>query len=461
MSGPKIVNIEAVRREQQRSCERQLRELQDTVAEWESCLARAGTLTEEMRAGAQAVLQRLARLRTAENWHALAQELPSQLDFFREEVAKARRLLVENIRVDQRRRQLELSAALVERELQAAGLTAPAALTAAIRNAGGAGGLELAKLEAVVQRCVRELAAARDLREKDAKEERLRALAAKYSGDLREEHPLSARSVQNSQMQEGENRIVILIAEIESWDGEAAVEKFVERANAISLERDAARRALLTDSLIIELGAFRAEQRRKQNLLERLRKARALLEPFSSAEAETFKSSVEAALARGGAPSDEALPAIVEAWCEEESKREDARLRRDAVLRALATLGYEVQEGMATAWAENGRIVVRKPSELNYGLELMTPAAVPALQVRVVAFDHGQRGSASVLRDKEVEEAWCSEFQRMQRIVEEAGFKSVVERATAAGATRMKVISSGNSAPPRTAIGSKPKQLTE
>jgi hypothetical protein len=34
--------------------------------------------------------------------------------------------------------------------------------------------------------------------------------------------------------------------------------------------------------------------------------------------------------------------------------------RRRAVLEGLASLGYEVSEGMATAWVKEGRVVLRK-----------------------------------------------------------------------------------------------------
>ncbi|YCI88526.1 hypothetical protein M1D99_12320 [Pseudomonas sp. R3-41] len=37
-----------------------------------------------------------------------------------------------------------------------------------------------------------------------------------------------------------------------------------------------------------------------------------------------------------------------------------ALARREAVLDGLASLGYEVREGMATAWVETGKVVLRK-----------------------------------------------------------------------------------------------------
>ena len=126
----------------------------------------------------------------------------------------------------------------------------------------------------------------------------------------------------------------------------------------------------------------------------------------------------------------ESLAADAEAWCAGEAKREDARLRREAVLNALSQLGYEAREGMAVAWAEGGRIVLRKPSDTNYGVELMSPGDAAALQAQVVAFDYPARGEGSRLRDKEVEESWCSEAAVVEDVV--VGFEDAVREPVVA-----------------------------
>ena len=59
-----------------------------------------------------------------------------------------------------------------------------------------------------------------------------------------------------------------------------------------------------------------------------------------------------------------------------------ADARRRAVLGGLAKLGYEVRESMSTAWAQEGRLVVRKPNTTDYGVELGGPSDVSRLQVR-------------------------------------------------------------------------------
>ena len=81
------------------------------------------------------------------------------------------------------------------------------------------------------------------------------------------------------------------------------------------------------------------------------------------------------------------LVARAQALIESETAKLAAGARRRVVLGCLAELGYEVSESMATAWAPDGRLVVRKPGATDYGLELGAPSDVARLQVRLVGSD--------------------------------------------------------------------------
>jgi hypothetical protein len=59
-----------------------------------------------------------------------------------------------------------------------------------------------------------------------------------------------------------------------------------------------------------------------------------------------------------------------------------AAARRRAVLAGLAKLGYEVRETMSTAWAHDGRLVIRKPNATDYGIELGASPEVTCLSSR-------------------------------------------------------------------------------
>jgi hypothetical protein len=163
------------------------------------------------------------------------------------------------------------------------------------------------------------------------------------------------------------------------------------------------------------------------------------LRQLASAQARLLEQQLQAAItaddiAKAGPLHVDALRLIAE-----ETRARAAIARRVAVLKGLAELGYEVRETMATAWAHNGRIVVRKPAETEFGVELSGTPTAERLQMRLVAFDQpgAMRDGA---RDKDMETIWCNEFARLQALLGTCDNALVIERALAAGATPIKIV---------------------
>ncbi|HEV3304103.1 MAG TPA: hypothetical protein VG055_30915, partial [Planctomycetaceae bacterium] len=116
-----------------------------------------------------------------------------------------------------------------------------------------------------------------------------------------------------------------------------------------------------------------------------------------------------------------------------------AAARRKAILGGLAALGYEVREGMATAWTQNGRLIVKKPNATDYGVELAAPEDASRLQVRLV----GAVNPASArdpVRDRDQEAMWCSDFGKLRELVAASGGDVLIERALAVGAQPVKTV---------------------
>jgi hypothetical protein len=445
MSGPKVINIEARRRQLQRECQSGLRELKDAVADWRGCLERAGKLTATAEEQAGALLRRLSEFPEAQDWGTLRDELHSHAQFFRTEAGLVRNEMVRRTKsLRERRRRVEISAAMLARHLRDMGEEPPTEVEWAIEAAGSAGEEQLARLENAVQATFGRLAQARSGSEAARVSERQRVIAERFK--LEGARPLSlsewvhAQSGLGGQTRDKDNRLTALLAEVEAWDEAEAIAAFLDRAKVISVEAQPDRRELLTDSLILDLSEFRNARYRAEELISRVRKALAMLEPFQSEAANAFRARLEGTLASNRADSAQEIAAAAESWCAEEAKREDAQLRRDALLKALGELGYEVREGMATAWATEGRIVVSTPGETNYGVELMSPGHTTAIQTRVVAFERADRGSEGTPRDKEVEEAWCSDFEQLRGLMSDAGFETVLRQAMPAGAVKLKVV---------------------
>ena len=255
----------------------------------------------------------------------------------------------------------------------------------------------------------------------------LRRLAPKSSGQSAESiglarrlaHGLEARTLaewltdqQGSSDGVVDPRLDRLLAEAQVLDDPAAAAPYLARAEAIDAETSYAQRALLTDSLMIDLARHRQERVDLAKSAAKLRQARAALGALDTPEAAAMAQRLEGVIAKHGRDdrlADQALE-LVEALMSHRA----AQARRRAVLEGLAALGYEVREGMATALAEKGRIVVRKPAATDYGIELGAPQGAARLQVRVVRYS---TSIADAGRDHDAETVWCAELERLRALL--------------------------------------------
>src|SRR5262249_54440005 len=155
--------------------------------------------------------------------------------------------------------------------------------------------------------------------------------------------------------------------------------------------------------------------------------ARMQLQRIGSESARALETRIAAALAESKLPNDsERLLAQAKLVADEEQRRQTALATRHAVLRALATLGYEVREQMATALAESGRVVVRKPMARSYGVEVGSAADGERFQMRVVAFETIGAGR-NAARDADAERIWCSEVPQLRALLAEVGCDAELE----------------------------------
>lgn len=438
MSGPKVLSIRA-QRSLRRECAQRLRELHAEIRRCLDCAKGQSAVANDLRQNSENLLASLSELREAEQWVELLAQTTSYRDFYAKESGRLVQKAVENRAAVLRRLDR------VEEGVEAIRV-ALSALPISVERDGAFKKLEEArspeeKLHALT--VATEWVA--ESHRNEARSEEASRLLILTAGYLDPSWGSSNKVLQSAEKDVDAGRlerIWILLAELELEHPQADFAGWKQRAqfgDAIS----ASQRGLRLDSLCLELGEFLRKNRLEKALRVALGLALEDLAEKSSMEADIWRRKLQEALAESVLISGaDGLLIAVREWVAAENRREDAEAQRVAVLGALVELGYEVREGMATAWTEDGRVVVHKPGESVYGVEVSAPSVGNALQVRVVAKGEVSR---SKQRDKEVEETWCGEFSRLRALLAEEGFSTELKQAHAPGELAIKTIAGGES----------------
>lgn len=212
---------------------------------------------------------------------------------------------------------------------------------------------------------------------------------------------------------------------------------FSARITAIEAE-PRVRQALVADSLLLDLSSAIRTGRERARLERDLSERQAELSEMKSAEAAALRAEIEHAIAKAGS-NDQELVKRADFLIESEVRSMAAEERRRAVLEGLASLGYEVSEGMMTAWVSGGKIVLRKPANPAYGLELLAGSQTDVMQVRAVGIGNPAE-ARDAGRDRDMETIWCGEFERLQSLIAKAGGNVAIESARPVGQYPLKVV---------------------
>jgi hypothetical protein len=201
-------------------------------------------------------------------------------------------------------------------------------------------------------------------------------------------------------------RIEKLLVKLELLDDSNETTGLRSRLEALDGEQDQRQRRLLLDSLSLELSQTLQRRAREAERLAILDELEAQLGVFNAAPTGLKKAISAHRDGQGASLSD--LRQAVETWCEQEALRLDGERVRSVVLSSLRELGYDVREGMTTAWVEGGSIVVQKAGSSQYGVELQDVDG--RMRTELVRF--GDPGAPVTeqqrQRDTEIEQQWCT-----------------------------------------------------
>src|SRR5690606_16527562 len=131
-----------------------------------------------------------------------------------------------------------------------------------------------------------------------------------------------------------------------------------------------------------DLAATINHRRERDRQLRECKNLCAELKQLNDDAAYDLLNAISDLLTDGGSNSLEELMQRGQALLEQVQQSRNALARREAMLAGLASLGYEVREGMATAWAETGKVVLQKTAAPGYGVELGGSADAGRMQIR-------------------------------------------------------------------------------
>lgn len=433
MSGPKVVRI-VTREEAIATCERDLQRLDKALARWENQASRLAQLSDAERAAAHARRASLHALLEQERWLDVQLQVKIESEFLKRDLAeREERAIRQAAESRQQHRRLQENASALFQALDARPDAASATLRQTLQAL--ADGALRDDAEALLAQGFAALASA-------PAEERLSAAQHELAQRLKtDETPITleqwrARQQQDAPHEQRLARIDRHIAELQLLQGEASAQAFLERLARAEAEQRPERRNLLLDSLVLDLAQAAREHQQQRQRLEHLQDLASEVAALGAAEhAELLQRA--AACQPDSDPQQlaeltERCNAILTAHLQQQA----ALARRQAVLQGLASLGYEVREGMATAWAQTGRVVLRKPATPGYGLEVGGKADNGRLQLRAVALNANRDSQ----RDRDIETLWCGEFQRLQALLAAQGGELSVERALGVGEVALKEI---------------------
>lgn len=216
----------------------------------------------------------------------------------------------------------------------------------------------------------------------------------------------------------------------------------VERANEIRGEPDPVRREMLCDDFRIrcseqvkyfrELAAWTAS-------IDQLIDSAAHVREFDTIAA-IVRELEELKRSRTVIPL-EAIRDRLKETVEAQERRLERERKRHAILGSLKELGYETNEGMATAFVQAGRLIIQKPGENEYAVELVTNDDLTLLQTAMLRYAAAADASTQqTLRDKAKEEVWCHDHAKFLEGLARRGLRTNFKFRLRPGQVPMRVV---------------------
>ena len=436
MSGPKVIRI-VTRDEIIAICKGHLAALNKAVQEWTKFCQQNDVATEAEIAATRARQAALAKLLVEDRFSELQKAIPDEIAFLKsDQQTRLERAAEKKAKALSNQRRTEAAATGVLTALDQRGKSVPAELRNSLEEIAAGRNVDTSAISqafalltdekpATISEHQRELASAH-------KENEVRQSFTEWLAESRRDSDDEFA------------RLDLRLAELTLVLGEEAATDFRERLRSLSFEKPSRNRSLLIDSLELDLAQASSNAKKRKDLEQRLSTLAAQLSEIGSEEAEQWSRTI---IAQHEGPSDDLLKLEEKAQqvLAQAVKKIAARSCRQAVLEGLAELGYQVSEGMETAWVQDGSVVLKRTLESGYGVEIIGNVDSGRVQMRTVAFRKPDSNTDKA-SDNAAETAFCGDVAKLQAEFAAEGNQIVIERAAEIGATPLKTISVADAA---------------
>jgi hypothetical protein len=182
-----------------------------------------------------------------------------------------------------------------------------------------------------------------------------------------------------------------------------------------------AERGLQTMRMESALTSARERKEFRAEVFAMLDQAAVFPVPEVEQEARELRSLLESGQVRPLAPFRSRLDTVLK---RAEAAREH-EARRRAVLESLQELGYHANEGLQTALAQGGRLLLQKEDQKDYAVEVVADAGLDRIQTAIVRFAaDAEMTEDRRLRDREEEGHWCQDHAQLRQKLQERGWES-------------------------------------
>ena len=439
MSGPKVVRV-VTKQEIMARALRRIDAVQEAIERWRIFASSCNGLTDNDEKAIQKRFRNLLKMFEQERFQDVQRQSKIEIDSLQADLDRIREEAIAKAEHERCvRRRLQYSAETLIKTLEIAERPIPLDLLCIPSSAISATETDLVAMNSIMSRILTEYTLSiventkmtplqKELSQKLTEGEKFQTLA-----DWKSQYDRDLKAV------ESDSRLDKILAEIEAFESKETLQPFIDRVTLIAKETSSIHRSLLMDSLILDLVAHTHAQKEKEKILVSMQEIRCELRRLTSKPAKDLEASLTKAINSKDISSSKSLCDKGTSLVKDETRSLAGASRRKAILKGLTELGYEVKEDMLTAWAKNGRIVIKKPHEKGYGVELGAVEDVERVQIQLVSLEQSN-GTSKAAQDLDRETIWCSEFSDLRTILENSGTTLHIEKALPVGSRPLKQV---------------------